>query len=131
MKKFNVGIKGVVKRNDGSVLLLLKNQKNPFWEVPGGRVDGDETVEQTLYRELREELPGCSNIVIKRCLCAHRLPKDIGEDLGLMLVYFEVSAKLSEPIELSQEHTDYRWVKSLDEVSLDGGTHKALSIIFK
>jgi predicted NUDIX family NTP pyrophosphohydrolase len=57
MKQFNVGIKGVVRRQDGAVLLLRKNQDDAFWDVPGGRIDGDESIEQTLNRELAEELP--------------------------------------------------------------------------
>ncbi len=130
MKKFNVGIKGVVTRDDGSVLLLRKNQAEGFWEVPGGRVDDDESVEQTLERELHEELPGCSDIKIKRILCAHRLPKDIGDDLGLMLIYFEVALTLPDPIAISDEHSEHLWVQSVDQVALDGGTLKALTAIF-
>lgn len=131
MKKFNVGVKGVIKRDDGAVLLLKKNKgEKSFWEVPGGRIDDDETIEQTLTREFDEELPGTKDVAIKRVLIAHRLPFDIGEDLGLLLMYFEVSAKLPEPIELSEEHTDYQWVKSTEELPLDGGTLKALNTIF-
>ncbi len=129
MKKFNIGIKGVITKG-GSVLVLKKNQENPFWEIPGGRIDADESIEQTIVREINEELPGSSDIEIKRILCAHRLPKDIGEDLGLMLIYFEISADLPDPIEISEEHSEIKWIKSLDEIEADGGTLKALEAIF-
>jgi 8-oxo-dGTP pyrophosphatase MutT (NUDIX family) len=130
VKQFNVGIKGVVTRSDGSVLLLKKNQEKPFWEVPGGRIDNDESIEQTLERELHEELPGSTNIEVKRILCAHRLPHDIAKDLSLMLIYFEVRVDLPDPIEISDEHSEYVWVTSLDELPLDGGTYKSLKIVF-
>ena len=131
MKKFNVGIKGVICREDGSVLLLKKNQAESFWEVPGGRVDNTESIEETLLRELQEELPGVMDVRIKRILCAHRLPKDIGEDLGLMLIYYEVACKLPVPVQISDEHSEYRWVKSIDEVPVDGGTLQALAASLK
>lgn len=130
MKLFNVGIKGVVTRKDGAVLLLRKNQENPFWEVPGGRIDQDESIEQTLERELHEELPGCTNLHIKRIVCAHRLPHDIAKDVSLMLIYYQVTVDLPEPIVISEEHSEYRWITSLDELPLDGGTYKALKIVF-
>lgn len=130
MKSFHVGIKGVVRRKDGAVLLLKKNSEQPFWEIPGGRIDGDESIEETLTRELQEELPGTTDVKVQRILCAHRLPKDIKPDLSLMLLYFEVSASVPEPIKLSEEHTDFRWVTTADEISVDGGTKKALDAIF-
>lgn len=131
MKKFNVGIKGVIRRDDGAVLLLKKNKgEKSFWEVPGGRIDGDETIQQALIRELHEELPGTKDIVMQRVLIAHRLPFDIAEDLGLMLLYFEVSATLSEPITISEEHSEYMWVNTIDEVPLEEGTLKALKEVF-
>ncbi len=131
MKAFHVGIKGVVRREDGAVLLLKKNSENPFWEIPGGRIDANETIDETLIREINEELPGSNNVQIKRILCAHRLPKDIAPDLSLMLLYFEVSADIPNPVVLSEEHTDSRWVRSARELEVDGGTKKALEAIFE
>ncbi len=131
MKKFNVGIKAVVRRKDGGVLLLKKNNQESFWEVPGGRVDDDESIEETLMRELQEELPGISRIHVNRILCADRLPKDIAEDLGLILIYYEVFCVLPVPIQISREHSEFKWIKSLDEIALNGGTLKALTAAFK
>ena len=130
MKAFNVGIKGVITRSDGAVLLLKKNEAKSFWEVPGGRIDGNESIEQTLEREIQEELPGSSDIKIDRILCAHRLPKDIAKDVSLMLIYYQVSVTLPDVIKLSEEHTDYTWIQSLDDLPLDGGTFKELKVIF-
>lgn len=131
MKNFNVGIKGVIRREDGAVLLLKKNNEKAFWEVPGGRIDGDESIEQTLRRELAEELPGSTNVRVKRILTAHRLPFDISDSVSLMLIYFEVEVTLPKLIKISEEHSDFKWVTSVDDVELDQGTLKAVQEIFK
>ena len=65
MKKFFLGIKAIIV-DSGKVLLLERNFKTPFWEAPGGRIDEGESVEEALIRELKEELPGISDISIKR-----------------------------------------------------------------
>lgn len=49
---FPVSIKGVVVR-DGKVL-LLKNDRDE-WELPGGRIELDETPDECVAREIAEE----------------------------------------------------------------------------
>ena len=51
-----VAVDGVVV-SDGKILMLLRNHE-PFagyWVLPGGHVEKDETVEQALFREIKEE----------------------------------------------------------------------------
>ncbi len=132
MKKFNVGVKSLIRRSDGAILLLKKNKaQDAFWEAPGGRIDGHETIEQTLQRELAEELPGISDVEVVRLLTAFRLPDDIGEDLGLLLIYYIVTATLPKKIKISEEHSDYQWVKSAKDLPVNHGTKQALEAFFK
>ncbi|MFC8042837.1 NUDIX domain-containing protein [Nocardia sp. NPDC057353] len=49
---YSVSIKGVVVR-DGQVL-LLKNEREE-WELPGGRIEPNETPEECVAREISEE----------------------------------------------------------------------------
>ena len=53
-RRFNYRIVGVAIHND-SVLLHRANDE-PFWTLPGGRAEHGETAEQTIAREMREEL---------------------------------------------------------------------------
>ena len=49
-----------VLRNDSEQILIAKRQDHQFmagfWELPGGKTEGDENTKQTLIRELGEEL---------------------------------------------------------------------------
>ena len=50
---------GVVMHNNGLVLLAERPAGKPwagYWEFPGGKIEADETPEQALKRELKEEL---------------------------------------------------------------------------
>lgn len=43
---------------EGDKILLIRRGKEPFkgmWGVPGGRIEDDETAEQCLVREMKEE----------------------------------------------------------------------------
>lgn len=132
MKTFYVGVKGVIVR-DGKVLVLHTNaqhdDRGDRWEMPGGRINADESIKQTLERELREELPNITEIKIGEIVEAHRIHKDIEADKSLVLVYYRVQAKFSGQPELSEEHTDYEWADkaSIKELVQDA----SLSTILK
>jgi 8-oxo-dGTP diphosphatase len=122
MKTFYVGIKGVIVKG-GKVLILRTNktqERRDIWEAPGGRIDDDETTEQTLKRELLEELPNIKNIQIHEILHAFRLPRDIDGDKSLFLTFYRVSADFDGDPEISEEHIDWKWADIAEATELVG-----------
>jgi len=124
IKNFNIGVKGVIVK-DKKVLLLKRDMGNGqvFWDVPGGRIDDNEDILETLKRELLEELPSIGKFKIKEILHSYRLPRDIKEDLGLVLLFYKVNAEDFQ-VKLSNEHCDYRW---FDKEMLNG-IHVGVSV---
>ncbi len=111
MKTFYVGIKAVIIKDD-KVLILHTNvnkERPDMWEVPGGRIDDEESIEQALLRELKEELPNIKAIVMEEIVDAYRLNKDIDGDKSLVLVFYKVSADFDGNPKISDEHVEYEW----------------------
>jgi 8-oxo-dGTP diphosphatase len=57
---------GVLLKSDGAFLLTTRPEGKVYagyWEFPGGKLEGDESVEQALRRELQEEI----GITIRDC----------------------------------------------------------------
>lgn len=115
-KLFNVGIKAIIQKD--KQYLIVRNAKG-FWEVPGGRMDADETIEETLRRELTEECPNIKDVKIHELLYAVRVHKDIKENVSLVLIFYRVTADFEgvEP-ELSHEHTEYRWLNKEEAMNI-------------
>jgi ADP-ribose pyrophosphatase YjhB (NUDIX family) len=53
-RRFNYRVAGVAIHNDS--VLLHRADHESFWTLPGGRAEHGETAEQTITREMREEL---------------------------------------------------------------------------
>lgn len=110
MKLFYVGVKAVIRNDSGQILLLKDSSKINFWDVPGGRIDENETIQQALIRELSEELPGHEKLTIGDLLHAFRVPGSINKEIGLTLLFYEVKIDFPKDIVLSHEHTEFKWL---------------------
>lgn len=110
-KTFVAGKGFIVK--DHKLLLLKKTSQQPFWDLPGGRLERGEDFSLGLKRELGEELPGLEIKQIGKLLGTSKHFINQGQD-ELLLLYFLVKADFSQGIKLSQEHNDFRWVSLQD-----------------
>ena len=99
----------IVATFEGKILVLKRSKDAPnragLWELPGGHVEGGETLEQTVERELSEE----AGVVVQntRYLLSQSYTLDKGvHRLG---VIFEGEAT-SGQVGLSFEHEAYAWI---------------------
>lgn len=97
----------VVSEQDKGYLLSQRHQKahqGGLWEFPGGKVESDETVEQALVRELREEL----QITITKARPLIKIPYDYSDKKVLLDVWLVTEYK-DNPI--GAEGQNIIWVK--------------------
>jgi 8-oxo-dGTP pyrophosphatase MutT (NUDIX family) len=127
LKNFYVGVKGIIRVGDKVLLLKKKDQSGAyFWDIPGGRIDDGEDIKTTLQRELKEEVPTLGDFIQGEILGAYRLPQDLKDGLGLLLVFYKVTA---EPftVSYSDEHEGCMWVGTSDLNEIRNGAEAYIS----
>jgi 8-oxo-dGTP pyrophosphatase MutT (NUDIX family) len=117
MKKFFVGVKAIIYDETRGVLLLRDPR---IVDVPGGRIDDNESYEETLRREISEELPGTEVKSVGKLVGTYKLPFDIKDDTGLVLLFFRVEAKVPEQVILSDEHEEFIWARTIQDIPETG-----------
>jgi 8-oxo-dGTP diphosphatase len=112
---FQVGIKALVTDGEGRVLLLkaAKGFHDAHWDLPGGRIEDNQTAQEALRREVEEEL-GITDIengeLFSACISNFELTLNNVGTVGLVLMAYTVELPRNAVITLSEEHTDYEWV---------------------
>ena len=109
--QLQVATKAVIENEDGAVLLLQRSK--PYhgqtvltWDIPGGRIDSGESLEQALRRELKEE----TDLELESVGPVLHVKDFIIETESIHVVRITFKATVKGEIKLSHEHTDYRWV---------------------
>lgn len=116
--KFHLGIKALITNKENKILLLkvnkekLKNHNDEtYLDIPGGRIQIVDTVENTLKREIEEET-GIKEIYnikpVNMVLSNIRIPLE-KENVGLILSVYACNIAENAKIKLSEEHTEYAW----------------------
>ena len=134
IKIYQVGVKGVLVNQNKSLALLKNVNGRTFWDVPGGRIQKGETMEQALKSELSEEVPNLNDYEVKNFLSAYVIEgANTVEKIDLLLLFRKIETDL-EKVELSEEHQSYKWV-SLEEIdslekeaSISEGIKEALKL---
>ena len=99
--------KAVLFRPDGDVLLVQDTAGAYDWEFPGGRVGNDETAQEGLRRELREETG--LDATVERPVVAMRGGWIDGDGEPLFTVIYRCETA-GGSVTLSDEHVDFEWV---------------------
>ena len=108
--QYFLAVKGIIRRNDGKILVLKRSDKDDHkpgvWETVGGGMDREESPQEALVREISEET-GLS-ISISSPFNVFAFKKDTGEfKIGITFLCEYLSGETM----LSDEHSEYRWIE--------------------
>ena len=101
-------VAAVIKDENGKILITQRNLKKAqggLWEFPGGKIEPNETKENAIVREIKEELE--IDIEVESYL-AEKVFNYPEKDINLIALKCK---KISGDIKLL-EHEDYKWVES-------------------
>ena len=114
---FQVGIKAIITNENNEILLLKsgpaeeKYTKIIFWDLPGGRIQEGGNIEDTLRREVEEEL-GVSGELLKIdgifSATISNFKKSHNSNTYLMLIAYRCRLD-AEEFTLSEEHSEFKW----------------------
>jgi len=82
------------------------------WEFPGGKIEPGETPEQSLARELEEELAIEARVGALLCTASYE-----GDGVSLELLVYRVTRTAGTPA--LREHEELRWVSPADLPAYD------------
>ena len=112
-----VGARGIVRGESDRVLLIKRSETVGWdpgrWELPGGKADYGESLQDALAREAREET-GLEIEVGEPLHVAHF----IKEPFWVTTVTFACELA-GEEARLSEEHEELRWVELAEVAELD------------
>lgn len=119
-KLFYIGVKALIENHKGEALLLEEEisghsmPTDPYWDLPGGRIDVGEKPETALSREMEEETgitkyskPQFFTAVVSN----HQIKLQDQTMVGLAIMIYRVKLPEDTKITLSKEHTAYEWVE--------------------
>lgn len=116
--QFYLAVKGIIRNTEGKILVLRRSDEDDHkpgvWETPGGGIDHEQAPQEALTREILEET-GLS-VRVKEPFNVFTFRKDTGEfKVGITFLCDWVSGD----VELSHEHSEYRWIDAREFATLE------------
>lgn len=136
MKSYQqVAVSGFILNSKQEVLLVKRSDSDDFlpgyWEMPGGGTDNGEHPIIALQREIKEEV-GLDVEVGKPLTVDDYFMEKEDEKIHRVEIFFACLLKNNEPVVLSHEHSEYKWVSKdeLPKVGMTDYTKKAIDSCF-
>jgi len=99
-------VAGIIKNDEGKILITQRNLKKAqggLWEFPGGKIEPNETKENAIVREIKEELD--IDIQVENYI-SEKVFSYPEKDINLIALECK---KINGDVKLL-EHEDYRWI---------------------
>jgi len=130
-----VGVKVIIKNNNGDILLLKRTSQfllpadsEESWDIPGGRIEPDESLRDALAREVKEEisvdLDGNPELLVAQDIFVQ------SRDLHVVRLTYTHQQPV-DSLTLSDEHSEYKWFSKdeLQNVRVEPFLQEALTLI--
>lgn len=127
MKKIQrVTVKALFQRKNGEVM-VAKSARDKYWELPGGKIELGEQPQETLRREIEEEL-GVKDFKILRPLDLFSFEAKCGGTYWNFIAVIYLCYLYNENLKLSEEHEKIKWIKpkNIREISMRKGYYEAI-----
>ena len=99
--KFPISIKAIII--DDNKVLCLKNERNE-WDLPGGKIEFNEDIENCLIREIKEE----TNLSVEILNILKPLNLKFN-DVSVIVLIYSASISCDSPVIISHEHSEYNF----------------------
>lgn len=107
MKAYGLTVRGVIKNNNGEILIVKRHPKSKtdpeMWELPGGKVEKGEHFADALVREIKEE----TNLDVNVGDFCEAVQNDYMHKRTVQLMMYLEDAEGS--VKISDEHTEFMW----------------------
>ena len=114
--KIKLVVTGILKCKDEYLSVKRSEDDELYpgaWEFPGGHLEENETLEEGLKRELKEEIGYDKNFVSK--LIGY--DEEIYSNLHRIEFNFLIDVNKDDvKVKLSREHSEYKWIKKDSEL---------------
>jgi len=109
MKNISVAVKAIILNDEGKILAIRRSATDPSrpltWDVPGGEVEEGEDLEESILREIKEEVGiTVSNIEIFDAVGSYNKKGEYWIGIGYKAKAIETN------VILSFEHDQYEWL---------------------
>jgi len=135
---FQVGVKGIYIQNNQALLLKFKRADGSLtWDLPGGRINQDESITDAFTREVNEEIDGIGIANLQELLHVARAPGNFDDGTGLIWLFYSCHLDFKQ-LQLRDEHVGIKWVALPDlpllardmSITLNQDFHLALTGAF-
>ncbi len=112
---YNLGVGGAVVRDNRLLLVRRASRRGRGnWQVPGGFVEPDETIEKAVVREVREEA-GVTGAVQGVVGLRNRCDPDIGNSLYIVLLMKPLSGEPTPDME-EVDRAEYLTLEQIEQL---------------
>lgn len=126
-----VAVVAVIRNPEGKYLVLKRSEREiaypGMYTFPGGKIEGNDTVEETLAKEVKEE----AGLTLKPGKILLKDKSFVRPDNQTVKAFsYLCEVEYHEPVKISGDFTDYKWVsmedlKDLPHVGIEEELRKA------